>query len=87
MTMDDCFCESDIKEIKDEEIFNSIIYNLESKPNKSKKSNFENNKLKNNIKNISYDNIDKQEIMKLFPPENKIYLEMYLNIYTHETPH
>ena len=83
--MDDSFYDSDIKEIKDEEIFNSIINNLQSKPYKSNKLNFENIKLKNNITNISYDNINIKEIMKLVPPENKIYLEIYLNIYTNET--
>ena len=42
--------------------------------------------MKNTINNISVDNIKKEEIINLVPPEKKIFIELYLNILEPETP-
>ena len=84
--IDDCLYEDDEKKSKDTDLAESVVKNLESLADNSNISKLDIIKLKHTINNISVDNIKKEEIINLVPPEKKIFLELYLNIIEPETP-
>ena len=72
--------------MKDLELSESIVKNIESLSVKDNISKYDNLKLKNAINNISLDNMKKEEIINLVLPEKKILIELYLNMFEPETP-